>query len=292
MSVLTASQISSLAVGLLQRDLVLPQTVAKVPGAEFTGSNGDTITVRVPQPGTANTRTLADPIADITYSDVDEVGVNVALSHLYHAKLVSDEELTYDIENFGAQVTAIQASAVATSAEGLLATTMNGLSKEGTDFAAVASVENTKAVLLEARAMLSTAGVPAGDRFLAVSPDIANRLLSVDDFVRVDASGSESALRDATLGRIYGMTVVESPALTAGTAVAYHRSGFVFANRVPVAPRGATESAATTVGGIGLRHLFQYVPNKLSDASVLSTFAGASVVDAARVVKKITAAGA
>lgn len=283
MAVLTAQQISSLAVGLLQRELVLPQTVSKVPGAEFTGSNGDTITVRVPQPGTANTR-AADTSTDISYSDVTEVGVPVALSHLYHAKLVSDEEMTYDIENFGAQITAVQASAVAVGAENLLAGAMNALASEGT-FDVAPTPDNTKATLLEARQTLSRAGVPASDRFLAVSPEIATRLLSVDDFVRVDASGDDIALRNATLGRIYGFTVVESAGLTADTAVAYHRSGFVFANRVPVAPRGATESAATTVGGIGLRHLFQYVPNKLSDASVLSTFAGASVVDAARVIK-------
>ena len=286
MAVLTSQQISSLAVGLLTRDLILPGTVSRVPGAEFAGSNGDTITVRVPQPGSS--RTQATPGATITYDDVNEVGVNVTLSHLYHGKLVSDEELSMDIENFGVQVTRVQTAAVATGAEGLLAASMNGLASEG-DFALTASADDTKATLLEARRLLSAQNVPAGERFLAVSPEIAVRLLSVDDFTRVDASGDDSALRDAMLGRIYGFTVVESNALDAGTAVAYHKSGFVFANRVPVAPRGASESASATVGGIGLRHIFQYVPDKLSDASVVSTFAGAAVVDAARVVKLTTA---
>jgi len=60
--------------------------------------------------------------------------------------------------------------------------------------------------------------------------------------------------------------------------LAYHRSGFAFANRVPVAPRGANDSATATAGGVGLRQIFQYVPDKLSDASVVSTFAGAAAV--------------
>lgn len=287
MSVLTSQQISSLAVGLLTRDLVLPGTVSRIPGGEFAGSNGDTITVRVPQPGTH--RVQATPGAAITYDDVNEVGVNVSLSHLYHAKKVTDEEMSFDIENFGVQVTRVQTSAVATGAENLLAAAMNGLASEG-DFALTASVEDTKATLLEARRLLSAANVPAGDRFLAASPEVVNRLLATDEFTRVDASGSDNALRDATVGRIYGFTVVESNALTAGTAVAYHRSGFVFANRVPVMPRGAASSATATAGGIGLRHIFQYDPNTLSDASVVSTFAGAAVVDAARVVKLTTAA--
>lgn len=286
MAVLTAQQISSLAVGLLTRDLVLPGTVSRIPGGEFSGSNGDTITVRVPQPGTSLTQ--ATPGATITYSDVNEVGVNVSMSHLYHAKRVTDEEMSFDIENFGVQVTRVQTAAVATGAENLLAAAMNGLASEG-DFALTASVDDTKATLLEARRLLSAANVPAGDRFLAASPEVVNRLLATDEFTRVDASGNDSALRDATVGRIYGFTVVESNALTAGTACAYHRSGFVFANRVPVMPRGAASSATATAGGIGLRHIFQYDPNTLSDASVISTFAGAAVVDAARVVKLTTA---
>lgn len=47
MPILTASSISSIALELLTRSLVLPRTVVRPPGAEFSGPNGATISVRV-----------------------------------------------------------------------------------------------------------------------------------------------------------------------------------------------------------------------------------------------------
>ena len=273
MAVLTAQGISALAIELLTRLLVLPGTVSRVPGAEFAGSNGDTITVRVPQPSTARTQSSAG--ATITYDDVTEVPVHVTMSHLYHGKLVSDQELSMRLEDFGRQITRVQVAAVATRAEGLLAAAMNAQAADASIDATGANIEE---LILEGREALGRADVPLGDRFLAVSPEVATFVLALDNLSKVDEAGSSSALRDAVIGRYRGFTVVESPSLTAGTAHMYHRSGFVFANRVPVPPRGAASSAAAEAGGIGVRQIFQYVPDKLSDASVVSTFGGAAPV--------------
>ena len=277
MAVLTAQGISRVAVALLTRQLVLPRTVTMVPGTEFDGDNGDTITVRVPQPRAARTQSTRS--ADITYDDANEVPVDVTMSHLYNGHLLSDEEAQFDIENFAMQITKPQVEAVAVGAEDLLATAMNDLSAD-LSFANTADPDQTDLVIKLARQALSEADVPASDRYLAVAPSITTRLLDVDKFVRADAlgDGPSSALRDAVIGRIYGFTVVESNGLDTDTAVAYHKSGFAFANYTPKAPRGANDSAATTVGGIGLRQIFDYIPTKLSDASVVSTFAGAAAV--------------
>lgn len=286
MAFLTSQQVAPQAVGLLSRSIVLPNTVTRIPGELFAGMNGDTITVRTSTPGAA--RTQATPGATITYDAIAEVGVDVTLSHLYHATRVTDEALSLEIVDFGAQVTSVQVDAVARGAEDLLAAAMNGLASDDT-FALAASDADTIATLLGARQALSAANVPAGDRFLAVSADIATRLLTVEGFRSVEQAGDSGALREAVIGKLYGFTIVESNALTAGTAVAYHRSGFVFANRAPVTPRGANDSAVATFGGVSLRHIFQYQPDILSDASVVSTFAGAAVVSAARVHKMTTA---
>lgn len=275
MALLTSQGISRVAIALLNRQLVLPRTVTTVPGGEFAGSNGDTITVRVPQPSSA--RTQASAGATITYDDINEIPVDVTLAHLYHGKLVADEELSLEIEDFSRQITRIQVDAVATGAEDELAGAMNGLTADYS-FALSASESDTEEQILQAREDLSNAKAPAGDRFFAVSPDIATRVLQVDKFVKANESGSDQALRNAVIGSLYGFMFVESPGLDAGTAVAYHRSGFAMANRTPVRPRGATDSATASAGGIGLRHIFQYVPDKLSDASVVSTFAGAAAV--------------
>ncbi|GLH94906.1 P22 phage major capsid protein family protein [Phytohabitans aurantiacus] len=273
MTVLTAQGISSLAVELLTRTLVLPMTVSRIPGAEFAGSNGDTLTVRVPQPSTA--RTQATPGATITYDDVDEVPVDVTMSHLYHAKLVSDQELSMQLEDFGRQITRPQVAAVATRAENLLGTAMNNLTADGTIDVDGSNIEE---LILEAREQLTRNDCPPDNRFLAVSPEVATFVLALENLSDVDRSGNSSALRDAVIGRYRGFTVVESNGLSAGRALAYHRSGFAFSNRVPVTPRGVTSSATAESGGVGMRQIFQYVPDKLSDATVVSTFAGAAAV--------------
>ena len=278
-SFVTAGRVSALAIPLLSRQLVLPMTVARISGGEYAGDNGDTVTVRVPVPGAARNR--SDDNGGITYDDISEASVTVQLEHLYHATRVSDEELSLELVDFATQVTAIQVDAVARGAEDTLATVMNDVVADDGD---VDPLELEEAIL-EARESLTKNDVPAGDRYIAHGPEVTTALLAIDKFVRVNESGDDGALRDATVGRLYGFTFVESNALDANSAVAYHRTGFAMANRAPVAPRGANDTATATAGGLSLRQIFQYASDVLSDASVLSTFAGSNVVDADRVYK-------
>jgi len=285
MALVSAQRISALMIPLLRRTLVLPNTVARPSGGEFAGDNGDTITVRVRQPRTANTQ--AAPGDDITANidAVSEVGVDVTVAHLYDAARVTDEELSLEVVDFGVQVTEPQVAAVAAGAEDELAAAMNAIVADD----ATLDASNVEDHILAAREALSAAEVPPGDRFAAVSPAAATLVLGIEKFVAVDQSGDANALREAIIGRKYGFTFVESPALTGGSEdqamVFYHRSGFAFANRAPVAPRGARESAAVSDSGLGLRQIFNFDTATLSDLSVVSTFAGASVVDANRIYK-------
>lgn len=286
---LTANQISSAAIGLLARDIVLPMTVVRVPNSDFGGQAGDTVTIRVRAKVAA--REQATPGAAITYDDVTETSVSVALSHLYNGVKVTDEDLNLGIDDFGAQVLEPQAAGIAEGAEQELADVMNALAADAS-FDLTASDADTESKILGAREALSSANVPAGDRYLAVSPEIATRILSLDKFVKVNESGSDSAFRDATFGRLYGFTIVESNALTSGTAVAYHRTSFAMGLFSPEVPSGAADGAQTTYGGIALRWIRHYDPDILSDRSVLSTFAGAAGVDAANRAYKLDTATA
>lgn len=275
MAVLTAKGISGVALELLVRQLVLPATVTNVPGSEFVGPNGGTITVRVPQPGSARTQGSAGGV--LTADDVSEIPVDVSLSHVYHLKNITDQELTYNLEDFARQVTKVQVNAVAVGAEDKLIAVMNALTAEsGYQFALTATDDDTKNVLIKARQFLSTAKAPLTDRYLAVSPAIATRLLHL--LTPVNEAGSSSALRDAIIGRIYGMNVIEVPSLTDGTAVAYHKSGFCWANRAPAQPRGATSSSVASAQGVSLRQVFQYDAGHAQDQSLVSTMVGAAAV--------------
>lgn len=277
MALLTAQGISQVAIALLNRALVLPRTVTAIPGAEFAGANGDTITVRVPQPGAA--RTQASAGAALTADDIDEIPVDVTLAHLYHLKNISDQEASLELEDFARQITRVQVAAVALGAEDELAGAMNALVADGTiEFAAVATEADTAATILAAREFLIENGAPPSELFAAVSPQIATRILSITNLTKVSEAGTASALRDAIIGRYFGFTFVESAALDDDTSLFYHRSGFCFANRVPVRPRGATDSSSADADGIGLRQVFQYNAGTASDQSLVSTFAGAAAV--------------
>lgn len=272
MAVLTAQSISSLALELLRRSLVLPRTVARVPGGEFSGPNGATITVRVRQ--SRQSRVQETPGAPISYDAINEVSVPVTVRHLYDATRLSDTDVSLGIADFGRQVTAPQVASVALGAETELAAAMNALDST----IEVTSSSDVADAVLAAREFLTAEQCPAGGRWLAVSPEFATLLLKVDKFTRVDQSGSPSALRDAVLGRLYGLIVVESAALNPGTALAYHESGIVWASRAPAIPRGSTNAATMNEDGIALRQVFAYDVGVLSDVSAIDTFAGASVV--------------
>lgn len=275
MAVLTAQGIADVALPLLSRSLVLPRTVTMVAADGFTAPNGETVSVRVRKPRSSRTQAAAG--AAITYDDQNEIPVDVTLSHIYDAYHVTDEDMTYSLDNFAQQITEPQVASVAEGAEGTLYTVMNALTAD-TSFALTATEADTEGIVQTARETLSNNKIPASNRWLACAPDIITRLLSVPNFVRNDYRGASNALTDATLGRILGFNVVEAVGLTAGTAVAYHSSGFVMATKLPATPRGATETATVRADSLALRQVFQYDPDVLSDASVLSTFAGSAAV--------------
>lgn len=277
MSLLTSAPISQLAVELLRRSLVLTATVARVPAPEYSGPSGGTVTLRVPQPRTANVQ--ATPGSQITFSDVDETPVDVTVRHFYDGTRVTDEDLSLTLQNFGAQILRPQVAAVAEAAEDEIAAAMNGLTADGSiEWAAAASPDADTATVLAIREQLSVSGVPAGNRYVAISPDIATRLLSVPQFVKADERGSTTALEEAIVGRVFGLTIVESSALDAGTAVAYHSSGFAFGSMPPASPPGGVDSSTANEGGVSLRQILAFDPTRLATASVVSVFAGASVV--------------
>jgi len=278
MAYLTSTQISQLAVQLLGRRLVLPMTVLRVPDASFAPAAGMTTTVRVPALATARTQPEAGD--EITYDELDEVGVDVTLEHLYHATKISDQALSFSIVDFGQQVLRPQVEAIARGAESALATAMNDVPADDT-----VTAEDVDEAIVAGRVELSTDDVPLEDRFMAVSPDFAGTLIGRQNLSPFDSPPTPTALVEGTIGRYRGFNVVESSAVEAGTAVLYHRSAFAFANATPALPAGAADSAYWTQDGIGLRHIRQYDTDVLSDASVVSTFAGAALTDANRVYK-------
>jgi hypothetical protein len=293
---LTAPQIAAAALGLLRRDIVLPATVYRNVENNFRAGSGATVNIR--KPATAVARTYSEALRDagtqITVDPLTETLVPVVMdTHIYSAVACTDEQLTLSIVNFGAQVLDPQTVVVAEASENVLAAKMNALAPGADPVTIAADGGDAHAAIIKARMLLNKANVPAGDRFLAVSPDVEAALLTDPErrLVTYDGGGpkGQTALTDAIVGRLYGFTILTSNALTAKTAVAYHRDAFAFVMRAPVVPDGAPFGKSAADSGIAMRWIRDYDAAFLRDRSIVSTLAGATTLDANRAVKIVMA---
>lgn len=140
-------------------------------------------------------------------------------------------------------------------------------------------------VIRAAKRLMDLRGVPAQGRTLVVGAGWSAAILSQPQLNLVDAAGTDGLLRDATLGKLYGFTIVEDNAIEAYDAFAVQRDAVTLATRVPVIPRGVAFGQTASAQGFTMRYMHDYDVDHLQDRAVVDTFAGASVLDAQRIVK-------
>lgn len=281
---LKATRIAAQALGLLQREVVLPGVVWVNGQGDFAGAGGDTISIRVPARTTARTRTLrgargssSEGTGIITMDDLTETKVDVTLdTDVYNAVPVTDEELTLDISNFGSQVLAPQVRAVAEGLEHMVAAEMLGAT-----YNTVLTLDTTEPfnTAVDARVALNKANVAMTDRFLVVGPDMEGIFLKSAHLNRVDESGTDSALRDATIGRLAGFgAVIVANALPGNVGFAFHRTAYVLATRAPAVPDGASYGASQSFQNMAMRWLRDYDFRNVQDRSLVDCFAGTNII--------------
>ena len=296
---LKPSVIANTAVGLLYRELVVARTVwtgAINPG-EFTGALNDTVTMRVPARRTARKRTLRAGTA-ITNDASNEFSVAVTLdTDVYNGAPITDEELTLDIVDFGAQILLPQVRAVAEGLEEEIVDqieaatymTSHTLNPDWTEF--VVSGE-TDWYLVAARVakLLDIQNVPASGRTLLVGADVKEEIITSERFSRYDSIGAQApdAISERRIGRIAEFDVVSSTALEADEAYAYHKTAFVLATRAPKVPQGATMGQTRTIGeaggatgfwsGVSVRWLMDYDYTNTTDRSLVDAYVGTAAV--------------
>lgn len=287
-SFLKAEKIVDQGLGLLQRELVLPNLVKRLGVADFSGAKNDTINVRIPaileanEYGWRNNRS-----APIDYDDLEEFSVPVSLDkHVYSGVKITDEELTLDIASWGEQVARPQIRAVGEKLESYIATAMKNapyaetVSYDGDETGNISGIYET---LVEARSILNKANVPSGERFVLLGADVEAAALLSPNLVNVDQSGSSSALRDAVIGKLAGFTIIGNcNSIDPDFAVAFHPTAFAFANVAPEVPSGATAGATSSYEGLAMRWIRDYDPDRLQDRSIYSSFAGAASVNDGR----------
>jgi hypothetical protein len=268
--------IARAALGLLMREIKLPALVWRDPQADFAGKQGDTVTVRLPARAKARKRTLRDHSTPITVDDLTETAVPVKLTDdVYHAAGITDEELTLDVADFGAQVLQPQVRAVAEGLEDQLVTAMTAPA-----YATTLALGGTDAYdfAVDARTALNKALVPTTDRFLVLGADLEAKFLKHPKMSDVDRAGTDSALRDAFLGRIAGFESYLSLAIPADVGYAFHRTAYTLVTRAPVVPEGAVTGGTETYAGLSMRWLRDYDALYLRDRSILNSYVGAAAV--------------
>lgn len=272
--------IAATALGLLQREIVLPAVVWTNGLGDFAGAFNDTITVRIPARTTARRRTLRGTggARNITLDTLTENAVAVQLTEdIYSAVPVTDEELTLDIRDFGLQILTPQVRSVVEGLENDLAATIQGASYQTVVTVGTGDGATFDAII-DGRKALNVANVDMNDRVLVVGPGFEAALLKDPQFARFDHAGDSTAFRDATVGKVAGLNVVTSNALRSGEAYMFHRSAFILATRAPNVPDGAPFGSSQSAYGLGLRWLRDYDATTLSDRSIVDMFAGYAAV--------------
>lgn len=283
-SFVKATRVAAAALGLLEREIVLPGLIWRDAGGDFAGAAGDTVTLRVPATTKARKRALrgSRPTASegdgiITMDSLSETTVDVTLdTDLYNAVAVTDEELTLDIVDFGQQVLAPQVRAIAEGAEDAVVDEMLGAT-----YATTLSLDMTDPykTAIDANTALNKAKVPRTDRFLVVGADMEGEFLKSERLSRVDQSGSDTALRRAQVGNLAGFgPVYGSLAIPPDMGFAFHRTAYVLGMRAPKIPSGAKAGATQTYQNLAMRWLQDYDFRNVQDRSLVDVFIGTNIV--------------
>lgn len=281
-----ATKVADTAIQLLTRDVVLPGVVTTWTTPDFKGAYNDTVTARIQANMTARTRVLRGG-ATYTADDVTETSVDISLNKdVYSLAYLTDEELTLDWQDLAHQVTEPQVRAVAQGLEDIVAVAMESddyatANKIGwggiADLATGANYMAPYRALVDARKVLNAAKVPMEGRVVVVGSTVEAELLKSELFVRADASGG-STLRTGQVGRILGMDVILSLAIDPENAYVLHPTAYVLGAVAPAVPRGATDGATSTFGGMSIRQVFDYDPTVGRDRSLVNCFGGCTAV--------------
>lgn len=266
----------------------LPRTVRQDFSQEFVAGRGQTVNVLGPiSAGDAHDYTPANRTARdaIQFNDIEQTWFPVKLdTQIYNAVRLPDDWATFTLTDLTKQVLIPQAESVVDKLAVPLVAQMSAIVTDAKIPTVDPDGSNIMQVLIKARQVLNERHIPSDQRFFAVGADIEAAILSLPQLQKVNESGTSEVLRNATIGRLFGFTIVADPALPADFGIAYHRDAFAHVTRPSRQPEGAAKSATVAQDGYALRWIQHYNPIQLEDQSVVDTFYGATTLDKNRAV--------
>lgn len=272
-------KLADIAVGLLDREVVIPNTFAKKSVNQFKGAEDDTLNFKVPgvlpfhEYGWRNDR--SEELKVDSYTER-----KIALTFggdAYSAVRLTDEQNEFD-EIQWSDLLGMQARAVGRGLE-------NGAVRElkTAPYGVVAPllINNISGSLVEARRIFTRLGVPGSQRLLVVGSDI-DALIQADPTLTqamyVGDANANVALRAAITGKLKDFTILVSNEIEPDAAYAYTPDAFAFLNAAPAVPQSVPFGATSSFNGISLRWLRDYETMRTQDRSVVNTWYGFQAV--------------
>ena len=249
-SFITMQKIADMALPLLMDNIAfLPLITTGKYDSQFSAKKGDTIKVVRPARVTA-----IDGDQDISslYSDFAETSVSITLDTIATvARAWTSKEATLNMDDLQRLVVQPAVNAIA---ESVNAECLNLYKKvpyfygtSGTTPDALADIANSRKILQDHRA-------PSQNRAFVMDNTAEAKFLVLDSLVEVDKSGTNSALRDAALGRVMGMMLAADNQVPTHTAGAYSALADV---TITTGAAGATSIVLTSAAGASTAKLLE-----------------------------------
>jgi hypothetical protein len=252
---ITPKLIARESLATLRANLILANLVYRDFDAQFTGREGDTITIR--KPGSFVAKTF-DRSTGIEPQDYGETSTDVKLDTFLDVSFViTSEDLTLRLPDFRDRLVEPAMRAIAEGVEAKILT----LRSDVTNSVTADDTEHPAKALVDAAKVLNDNKAPAMDRSAVLTTELAAAFQKDPLYHEADKIGDDgTALREASLGRKFGFDTVMSNNITSGDSLAFARGAFALVTRIPSLPQGigAGQGEAVSYDGLSLRVVMSY----------------------------------
>jgi len=285
-AIVQPQKLAAVAAEVIEQSLTVPALFQREGFDQFQGAENDTVYIRVPGilPAHEISNFRAERSSSITFDNYTERKISLTLSgNTYSATKLQDEQKDWDNIAWS-RVISIQGQAVARALNAKAVAKLTGAPYLATIAGAKAS-RSLRAALIELRRVANAFRMPLEGRTLVMGTSVEAAVLGDSTLTLAQNVGdaiAEGVLREAFLGRIFGMNLITAPELPADKAYLIVPSAFVMATAAPAVPTSAVGATATAgangVRGVASRWILDYDPTVLAERSVVNLYNGVRYV--------------